>query len=235
MLQTDLLPVQIHYLSNPKKLKVYDVIGILLKDLTLRQIIYYHNVSSFPNQLSRKRQKYGMIMQGSKFHEYYNDNPPLFEKLFLSPLEEIPRIQLRILSDYVIKRYNMPSQFIQVEIQAPLMNDGLMSGPPVLKSFGMFSATTKGKEEAEKFNQHMSSVHEKISSTIKADDNKFIATIEECGIYALILKHTDHELYEEMYERTDELVKKLQPTITNYLNIFHAAMIIEVGAHAEDH
>ncbi len=219
MFQTELLPAQIQFLQNPKKAKTFPIFATVIRHLILEKVLVFHNVKSYPNERSKKTQTYGMVSPGPGYASY---EPQFFEKVFLSPLIEIPKIQMRILSDYVIKRYSLPSNYVKDDIYDSV------KGEYIKRSLGMYSLKPKGKEVVEQFNTFITEQISKLTTQVHEEDaSALIQTVEETGSWLFIIEAIDHHLFEELKTK----IKELNRENVNVLYLYARCMELELNTH----
>jgi hypothetical protein len=226
MLNTELFPAQIIYLQAPKKVHVHDVIAAILQDLTLRKVLRVVKINSFPNDRSKKTQKYFMFVKGESFEGY---EPKSFEKSVLAPFKEMEQVQAKLLTNFVLKRYGTPSGFIEAQIYSVLRAEGYIGSIPILKSFGYLSLTSKGKEEVEKANEFIAQQEEKLKSLIDGDRGQFIQAINETGTYVFHFEKWNPELYKNIVSMVKRINKSKPMGPDNDLSNFMEAMNIDIS------
>ncbi len=195
MLNTDLSPVEIMFLQSPAKTKITDIFSNILKDLILRNIIRFVRIYNYPTERSRKKQKYFMFEKGENYTGY---EPKPFEKSFLSPFEEYEQLQTKTLTNYVLRNYSMPSGFINKRIFMPLHKNGYINSIPVLKSFGFYNITHKGKDVIKEANEFIAEQEQKLSSFGKDLKEEFVDVLNETGTFTFKFKKTNPELYSKI-------------------------------------
>jgi len=195
MFSTDLSPVQVLFLQAPSKVKIDDMLGVIFRDLTLRRVWNVIKINSFPNSRSRKTQKYFYFVKGEKFEGY---EPAPFEKVFIKPFTELNQVQSKILTNFVLKKYSMPSGFISERIYYPLHKEGYVSSLPILKAFGYYSLTSKGKQLVAEFNEFLQTQEQKLESLIDGDRDEFMKVLNETGVYIFYFEKKNPELYKNI-------------------------------------
>ncbi|MBI9069282.1 MAG: hypothetical protein JEZ09_18440 [Salinivirgaceae bacterium] len=228
MLNTELLPAQVVFLQNPKKLKINEALSFVIRDLIIRRVLTLHKKRIFPNDRSRKTQKYTHL---SKDINFLNYEAAVFEKNFLSPFSDVRNIQLKILSNFVLKRYSMPSAYIKSKLLQPLRELGYITNIPILKSFGVYSLTTKAKELVSEFEQIIDQYEQRFTSLIDGDKEEFYNAVKEIGTYIFIFEHKNPELYKDIESmiRRIFITKPLGPD--KDLNEYFQAMTVDFGFH----
>ncbi|MFA6404187.1 MAG: hypothetical protein WCX31_21565 [Salinivirgaceae bacterium] len=226
MLNTELLPAQIIYLQAPKKVHVHDVIAAILQDLTLRRILKVIKINSFPNDRSKKTQKYFMFTKGESFEGY---EPKSFEKSVLAPFKELEQVQAKLLTNFVLKRYNMPSGFLKVQMYSALNKEGYIGSIPILKSFGYLSLTAKGNEEVAKANEFITQQEEKLSGLIDGDKGQFYQVINETGTYVFHFAESNPVLYKNIVSMVKRINKTKPLGPEKDLTNFMEAMNIDIS------
>ncbi len=231
MFDTDLLPAQIIFLQNPSRIRVNEIIGAILRDLTLRRVLNVVKITSYPTDRSRKKQKYFRFAKGSAFEGY---EPKIFEKSFLTPLsEDEDMIQAKILTNFVLRKYSMISGFIDEKIFAPLHKEGYISSLPILKTFGYYSMSKKGKEIVQIANEFVKTQEEKLESLIDGDKGEFFNALNETGTFAFQFEKTNPKLYKNLISMVKRInrTKPLGPE--NDLTNFMEAMNIDLSYFEE--
>ncbi len=230
MFDTDLLPAQILFLQNPSKIRINEVIGAIFKDLTLRGVLNVVKIKSFPNNRSRKTQKYFRFAKGKVFEGY---EPRLFEKGFLDPLEEEDMVQAKILTNFVLRKYSMVSGFIGDKIFKPLRKDGYISTLPILKTFGYYSLSKKGKKVVQMANEFVKIQEEKLEQLIDGDKGEFINAINETGTFAFQFEDTNPALYKNLISMVKRINRTKPLGSENDLTNFAEAMNIDLSYFTE--
>lgn len=229
MLNTELLPTQVVFLQNFKKLKIYEVLSFVIRDLIIRKVLILHKKNTFPNNRSRKTQKYFMLAKGPNYLGY---EPQDFEKNLVSPLEDIDSIQIKTLTNFVLKKYSMPSAYIRTQILAPLRNAGYINNIPIAKIFGIYSLTPKAKEIVTQASEQFQLYEEKLTQLIDGDKEAFYQIVKEMGTYIFTYELSNPELYkniESMIRRifinkplgADKLLEEYFQAMNLNLGFFH--------------
>ncbi|HAM99523.1 MAG TPA: hypothetical protein DCQ26_13020 [Marinilabiliales bacterium] len=226
MLNTELFPAQVFYLLAPKKVHVHEVFATILRDLTLRNVIRVAKINSFPNDRSKKTQKYYRFIKGEAFKGY---EPQPFEKSFLIPFEETENVQTKVLTNYVLRKYSMPSGFIGDQIYNPLSKAGYIGSIPILKAFGYLSLTHKGNEVVAQANEFIHQQEEKLTALIDGDREKFIHTINETGAYIFHFEENNPALYKNIISMVKRINKSKPMGPENDLTVFMEAMNIDLS------
>jgi hypothetical protein len=195
MFSTDLSPVQVLFLQAPSKVKIDDMLGVIFRDLTLRRVWNVIKINSFPNDRSRKTQKYFMFIKGEMFEGY---EPKPFEEVFINPFTEVNQVQSKILTNFALKKYSTPSGFINEKIYEPLRKEGYISSIPLLKTFGYYSLTTKAKQLVAEFNDYIQNQEQKLESLIDGNREEFINALNETGVYIFYFEKKNPVLYKNI-------------------------------------
>jgi len=222
MENTTLSIAQIRFLMRPSKAKVRLVFSLILKELIYKGTLSLVKINSFPNDRSRKTQKYYMVQKGPHF----NPEPDyLHEKKFLSPLEELDMVRVKNLTNYVLKNYTMPSNFIKWTMYNELSKDHYISGLPLLKTFGLYSLTSEGKQLVEEKEQLLEQQEEMLRGLIDGDKKNFFDAINECGANIFLMEERDPELYKNIISMVRRInqSKSLGPgkDLQNYMEAFN--------------
>ncbi len=226
MFETDLFPAQVLFLQKPKKLKVPELFSAILQDLTLRKVLNLEKINSFPTERSKKTQKYFFFNKGENFEGY---EPQRFEKYFLSPFTELNQVQSKSLTNYVLKRYALQSGFITDEVYAPLSKAGYVNAIPLMKGFGLFSLSSKGKEIANAANEFLEQQEGKLLELIDGDKEQFINTMKETGNFVFQIEHSNPDLYHELLSMVKRIYRTQPLGPENDLTEYYEAMNIDLG------
>lgn len=226
MFNSELSPVQVMFLKLPSKISIHDVLSYILRDLTLRRILSVEKINSYPNDRSRKTQKYFMLTKGVNYEGY---EPASFEKSTILPFTEYNQIQTKSLTNFILKKYSTPSSFIVDRIYSPLHKEGYVSSLPLLKTFGYYKLSKQGKDIINELNAFLESQEEKLTNLIDGDKNEFIEVLEETGTYVFYYEHHNPELYKNIIS----MVKRVNNTRTSAqdkdLIYFMEAMNLDLG------
>jgi ribosomal protein S19E (S16A) len=195
MLNTDLSPVEIMFLQSPAKMKITDIFSTILKNLVLNKVLYLTRIYNYPTERSRRKQKYFMFEKGINYTGY---EPKPFEKSFLSPFEEYNQLQTKTLTNYVLRNYSMPGGFIDRRIFQPLHKEGYISSIPVIKTFGFYNLSSKGKEIVKNANEFIAKQEQKLSSFDKELNEEFVDILNETGTFAFKFKKINPNLYDKI-------------------------------------
>ncbi|MDA3891764.1 MAG: hypothetical protein PF517_08890 [Salinivirgaceae bacterium] len=195
MFNTDLAPVQVMFLKAPKKIGIDDVFSIILRDLTLRRILNVDKINCFPNDRSRKTQKYFMLVRGENYEGY---EPKEFEKGFILPFLERNQVQTKTLTNFILRKYSTPSGFIDDKIFQPLHNEHYISSIPIVKTFGYYKVSNKGMEIVSELNEFIAGQEEKLTGLIDGDKGEFINALEETGVYIFHFEKNNPVLYKNL-------------------------------------
>lgn len=226
MLNTELLPAQVFFLRYTKKLKIHDALSFVIRDLIIRKVVVYHTKSIFPNDRSRKTQKYNMLSKGLQFKGYEAQD---FERNLISPLEEIDGVQIKTLTNFILRKYSMPSAYIGAQFLAPLRKIGYVNNIPIIKKFGVYSLTSKAKEITSDLDQIINQFEEKLSALIDGDKEQFYNTITELGSYVFIFEKKNPDLYKNI----ESMIRRIYTTkplgVERDLYEYYQAMSIDLG------
>lgn len=226
MIHTELFPAQVFYLMAPKKVNIHEIFSIILRDLTIRNVIRVAKVNSFPNNRSKKTQKYFRFVKGNAFEGY---EPKSFEKSFIAPFLETDYVQTKVLTNFVLQKYSMPSGFISDQFYKPLHKEGYVSSIPVLKSFGFLTVTSKGKKVAHEAHEFIHHQEEILTGLIDGDREKFINALYETGSYIFHFEETNPELYKNIISMVKRINKSKPLGPEHDLTLFFDAMNIDLG------
>lgn len=230
MENVELFPAQLIFLRSPKKIKVDEIFSYILQDLTLKRVLNLQKIQSFPNERSRKTQKYFMFVKGENYEGY---DPQNFEKHFLSPFSELNQIQIKILTNYVLKKYSLPSKFIVKELYAPLHKQKYISAVPFLKSFGVYNLSREGKQAVAELNEFLHEREEKLTALIDGDREEFIRALNETGTYAFLFEHENPELHKNIISMVKRIHRSKPLGPENDLSPFFEAYNIDLGYFEE--
>ena len=230
MFSTELSPVQVLFLQAPTKVGIDDMISSILRDLTLRRVLNVIKINSFPNDRSRKTQKYFMFVRGENYEGYEHAE---YEKGFIKPFEEINQAQAKTLTNFLLKKYSTPSGFIKDKIYRPLNKDGFASSLPILKAFGYYKVTAKGKQIITEFNEFLKTQEEKLKSLIDGDREEFINVLNETGVYAFYFEKNNPELYKNLISMVKRINRSKPLGVENDLTNFMEAMNVDVSYFEE--
>ncbi len=230
MFSTDLNPVQVMFLHNPSKMHIEDALSIILRDLTLKRVLNMTKLNIYPTERSKKTQKYFKFVKGEKFEGY---EPEPHEKNFLVPFEEVDLLQPKSLTNFVLRRFSMPSGFITEKIYGPLHVEGYVTGLPLLKTFGYYSLSRKGKEVVEMFNQFISEQEQKLESLIDGDKTEFTQALQETGVYTFYFEKNNPELFKNIISMIKRVNNNFREGANNDLTSFAEAVNIDLGYFGE--
>lgn len=230
MFNTDLSPVQVLFLQAPSKVRIEDMIGVIFRDLTLRRIWNVIKIKRFPNDRSRKTQKYFMFVKGENFAEY---EPLSFETGFVKPLEEVNQVQAKILTNFVLRKYSMPSGFIAEKIYSPLHKEGYISSFPILKGLGYYKVTKKAKQLVAELNEFLKTQEEKLEALIDGDKEEFAKAIVETGVYTFYFEKTNPTLYKNIISMIRRIIRSDSMSPEVNLTNFMEAMNIDLSYFEE--
>jgi len=230
MFSTELSAVQVLFLQAPTKVGIDDMISAILRDLTLRRVLNVDKINSFPNDRSRKTQKYFMFIMGEHYEGYEHAE---FEKGFIKPFEEINQAQAKTLTNFLLKKYSTPSGFIKDKIYTPLKKEGFVSSLPILKAFGYYKVKTKGKQIITEFNDFLKTQEEKLESLIDGDKGEFINTLKETGVYVFYFEKNNPKLYKNLISMVKRINRSKPLGAENDLSNFMEAMNIDVSYFEE--
>lgn len=205
MFNTELSPVQIMYLKSPSKFKIDEALGYVIKDLVLRRVFAVEKFQSFPNDRSRKTQKYFRIVKSINFEGY---EAATYEKSTIAPFTENNQIQTKILTNFILKEYGTPSAYIADQIFTPLKKEGYISSLPILKSFGYFKLSSKGKTIVSELNEFLNTQQAKLEGLIDGDKAEFIDVLEQTGTYVFYFEKHNLDLYKNIIS----MIKRINRT-----------------------
>lgn len=231
MFTTELSPAQVMFLYTPSKIGVHEVLGYILRDLTLRRVLNVQKINSFPNDRSRKTQKYFMIIKGENYEGY---EAAAFEKSTIIPFTEYNQVQTKTLTNFILKKYSTPSSFINDKIYVPLNKEGYISSIPLLKTFGFYKLSGKGKEVVNDLSEFLTAQEEKLASLIDGDKKEFIEALEETGAYVFYFEHHNPELYKDIISMVKRVNNSKPLGCERDLTQFMEAMNIDLG-YFEEH
>lgn len=207
MENTALSIAHIRFMMSPSKTKIRTIFTMTLRELVYKEILSLAKINSFPNDRSRKTQKYWMIQKGPK----YKPEPDfIHEKSFLSPLEELDQVRVKNLTNYVLRNYPMPSLFIKTNVYSYLKKEGYLTGIPLLKSFGIYSITPNGKQVIEEINHELEQHEETLRGLIEGDKQAFYDALTQCGTKVFLIESRDPELYNNIISMTKR-IKQTKP------------------------
>lgn len=226
MFQSDLSVAELLVLHRPKKVKLADALSIVLKDLTIRRVIKVIKVKSYPNDRSRKTQKYFRFTKGTSYTGYQPFN---FEQGIMKAFELSDMVQAKTITNAILYKYSMPSSYVSSEIRSQLKSKGLISAPPVLSGFGMVSLTEKGHEIAAALNQYLDEKEQTLLSQLNGNSEQFIQTLKEVGslYFFIIMKNPD--LYKESIPRIKKIYETKPLGIESDLQEFIEAINIDLS------
>lgn len=226
MFNSELSPVQVMFLKSPSKIAVQEVLSYILRDLTLRRVLRVDKINSYPNDRSRKTQKYFMIVRGVNYDGYEATS---YEKNTILPFTEYNQIQTKSLTNFILKKYSTPSSFVADKIYSPLHKEGYISSLPLLKTFGYYKLSAKGKQTVEELNTFLNTQEEKLLSLIDGDKKEFIEALEETGTFVFHFEHHNPDLYKDIISMVKRVnnTKPLGPE--KDLTKFMEAMNIDLG------
>lgn len=230
MLSTDLSPAQVLFLQAPSKIKIEDSLSSIFRDLTLRRIWNVIKFNKFPNDRSRKTQKYYVFVKGENFEGYEAE---IFEKGFLNPLTEVNQVQAKILTNFVLRKYSMPSGFIGEKIYEPLRKNGYINSLPILKTFGYYSLSKQGKEVVEEVNAFLKTQEEKLEALIDGDKAEFIKVLNETGTYTFYFEKANPTLYKNIISMIKRINRSKPLGPENDLSNFAEAINIDLSYFIE--
>ena len=225
MLNTELYPAQILFLQEPSKISINEVFSIILRDLVLRRVLHLAKLKSYPTERSKKTQKYYRFIKGEEFSNY---EPMSFENRFLSPFEDAEQVQAKVLTNYVLKPYSMPSDFITKKIFKPLAKDKYISSLPFLKTFGYYSIKPKTKELLTEVKDFIATQEQKLESLIDGDKAEFVSVINETGAYIFYFEKNNAELYKNIVSMVKRIFRTKPLGIENDLANFMEALNVDM-------
>ena len=231
MLNIELSYTQIIFVQNPSKIGIDEVFSSILRDLIIKGVLQLHRIKTLPTKRSKKVQKYFRFMKGQAYSGY---EPLPFETSFLSPLEDIDQVQPKVLTNYVLRNYSMPSAFISKKIYAPLAKDKYISSIPVLKAFGFYSIKTNTKNMLTEVNDFINTQEETLLSLINGDNSKFISTMNETGSYVFMLEKKNPDLYKDIISMVNNIYKNQPLGADNDLSNFMEAFSVNMS-YFEEH
>lgn len=225
MLNTELFPAQVLFLQTPSKVSIEEVFSVILKDLVIRRVLNLVKLKSYPTERSTKTQKYFRFIKGIAYEGY---EPMKFEKSFLIPFEEAEQVQAKVLTNFALRKYNMPSGFIDERIFIPLAKDDYISSLPLLKTFGYYSIKSKTKEIIAEVEEFMTTQEQRLESLIDGDKAEFVSAMNDTGTYVFQFEKRNPELYHNIISMVKRIYRT-QPLgpdndLTNFMEAFNVNM-----------
>lgn len=225
MLDFGLSPAQILFLQTPSKVKTDDIFRIILRELIIKGVVRLSITDEFPTKRSKKIQKYYRFIKGYAFDTY---EPLVFEKSFLYPLEDGEHVQVKVLTNYVLRKYSMPSDFVTKKIYIPLSKDKFISSLPILKTFGYYSIKRKSKQLLIEVDEFINQQEEVLSSLIDGDQAEFISAMNDTGTFVFLFETRNPDLYNNIIRMMKEVYNN-QPLgadndLTNFMEAFNVDM-----------
>ncbi len=226
MFNTELLPVQLMYLRKPSKANIQRILSIVFQDLIIRRVLNLKIVDTFPNERSKKTQKYFMLEKGENYEGY---EPKQFEKGILAPYDEREQLQPKTLTNKILRKYGVPAGYIDHKIMLPLKEEGYISAPPILKSFGVRKLTEKGKQVVNELNQFLAEKEQQLTDLIDGDKEQFIHVMNEVSTLVFIFKKKNPKLFKNIISMVKRVHLSKPLGQENDLSNFKEAMNINLS------
>lgn len=228
MLYSDLLPVQLYYLKKPKKAEIKNIFGFIFRALIFGRVLNLQKLFIYPDSLSKRTQKYFKLVKGIN---YFNYEPKSFEAKVLKPFNKYGRLQVKTITNHVLRKFKVPGDFIAKEILNPLKKDKYITS----SMFGSKKATAKGKELLNELNTYMQGIEQMFVELINndADDENFVTALFEVDVYLFFIELDNVELFSQIVEKTKEIHKKQIGNHKNKLSPFIESINIDLSYFEE--
>lgn len=231
MFNSELSVVQLWYLRKPSKVNIHQIFTLIFQDLTMRRVLHHAKLNIYPTERSKKPQMYFKFVKGTNFDGY---EPKNYETKVLAPFEELDQLQAKTLTNGILRKYSLPTGFINEEIMKPLKKEGYMSSPPLLGAFGMKSLTKQAKKIIENLNQYLAEKEQQLSECVDTDREKFIPILQELQSLVFFIKQDNPELYQHILSNVKWVNQTKPMGVENDLSIFVEAMNIDL-VYLEEH
>lgn len=222
---TELSLVEIEFLMNPKKIDLAEAFESIIRELIVKKVIATDKKQKFPNSRSKKPQKYDIFFAGDNYKGY---EAKKYEENLLRPFTEYGELYFKILTNFVLKKYSVPSSFIESEIRHTLKKEGYVNEIPVLKSFGMWGITSKAKDELQQVEEYLAQMMEKIHHCLPDKQENFIKIIQEMGVLVFLIHTKDHHLWEEIIHMLKKVERNKPLGKENDLSEYLKAALLEM-------
>lgn len=225
MLNIELFPAQVLFLQAPSRVTIEEVFSVILRDLVINRVLNLAKLKSYPTERSKKTQKYYRFIKGTAYEGY---EPMSYETRFLSPFEDAEQVQSKVLTNFVLRKYSMPSGFTDEKIFRPLAKDKYISSLPILKTFGYYSIKSKTKQILSEVDDFINNQEQKLESLIDGDKAEFISTMNETGTYIFQFENKNPELFKNIISMVKRIYRT-QPLgpdndLTNFMEAFNVDM-----------
>ncbi len=226
MFNSELLPVQLLYLQKPAKANIQSILSFVLQDLIIRRILNLKALDTFPNNRSKKTQKYFVLLKGENYVGY---KPKYFEKEILCPYDKYEQLQPKTITNKILRKYSVPTGYIDDEIVTSLKNEGYINAPSVLKAFGIHSITSKGKQIVADLNHYLAKKEQQLTYLIDGDKEQFIQVMNEMGTLVFIFKKDNPDLFKNIISMVKRIHRSKPLGHENDLSNFKEAINIDLS------
>lgn len=224
MLHSELAPVELYYLQKQKKASVKNIFAFIIRTLIFSRVLNMRKLFIYPDYLSKRTQKYFKLVKGINYYTY--EAKP-YEKEILKSFERYGKIQAKTITNFVLKKFKVPGNFISKELSDPLKKQGYIQKKP----FGGKKITEKGKESLQELYSYMEGIEQMFLNLLNTqiEDNDFVIALIEVDVYLFFIELTNIDLFKKIVEKTKDVNAKYPKGYENKISPFVEAINVDLS------
>lgn len=224
MLHSELAPVELYYLQRLKKANIRDIFAFIFRTLIFNRVLNLKKMFIYPDYLSKRTQKYFKFVKG-KNYEHYEAKP--YEEKILNPFNRYGKMQAKTITNFVLKKFKVPGDFISKELLQPLKKEGYITSTPFVGK----KKTEKAQEALQELNTYMSGIEQMFYSLLdtQVKDEDFVLALLEVNVYLFFIELTNADLFDKIVEKTKEINTRFPKGYENKISPFVEAINVDLS------
>lgn len=224
MLHSELAPVELYYLQKLKKANIKDIFAFIFRALIFNRVLNLKKMFIYPDYLSKRTQKYFKFVKGINYDNYQAKS---YEEKILNPFMRYGRMQPKTITNFVLKKFKVPGDFISKELFQPLKKEGYIKSTPFVGK----KKTEKAQEALQELDTYMSGIEQMFYSLLDAQikDDDFIVALLEVDVYLFFIELANADLFGKIIEKTKEINARLPKGYENKITPFVEAINVDLS------